>query len=70
MRGTIGPIALIIQLGGTIVTATMLPLLGGLWLDARFGTTPWLTLLGLGVGVILAVAAVYSIVSATFKNLS
>jgi F0F1-type ATP synthase assembly protein I len=70
MRAAIGPIALIIQLGGTIVVTTMLPLVGGLWLDARFGTTPWLTLLGLGVGVILAVAAVYTIVSATYKELS
>lgn len=68
MRETIGPIALIIQLGTTIVVATLLPLLIGLWLDGRMNTTPWLTLIGLGIGVIAAVAAVYTTISSIYKK--
>lgn len=69
MRKTIGPIALILQLGATIVTATILPLLMGIWLDNQFKTAPWITLIGLGLGIIVAVTAVYRTISATYKNL-
>ncbi len=70
MRDTIGPIALIIQLGTTIVVATILPLLIGIWLDSRMKTAPWITLIGLGIGVIAAVTAVYSTISSIYKKLS
>lgn len=70
MRETIGPIALILQLGAVIVVTTMLPLLIGIWLDGRINTTPWLTLLGLGVGVIAAVTAVYTTISSLYKKQS
>ncbi|MDE3089127.1 MAG: AtpZ/AtpI family protein [Chloroflexota bacterium] len=70
MRNTIGPIALILQLGATIVVTTLLPLFAGLWLDGQFNTTPWITLIGLGVGVIAAVAAVYTTISSVYKRLS
>ena len=70
MRKTIGPIALIFQLGAIIVVATMLPLFIGLWLDSRLNTTPWLTLLGFGIGVIAAVAVVYNTISSIYKKLS
>ena len=70
MRETIGPIALILQLGAVIVVTTMLPLLIGIWLDGRIDTTPWLTLLGLGVGVIAAVTAVYTTISSLYKKQS
>ncbi len=70
MRETIGPIALIIQLGATIVVAAILPLLIGIWLDSRMNTAPWITLLGLGVGVIAAVTAVYTTINSIYKKLS
>jgi F0F1-type ATP synthase assembly protein I len=70
VRETIGPIALILQLGAVIVVTTMLPLLIGIWLDGRINTTPWLTLLGLGVGVIAAVTAVYTTISSLYKKQS
>ena len=70
MRETIGPIALIFQLGTTIVVATLLPLLIGIWLDSRMHTAPWITLLGLGIGVIAAVTAVYTTISSIYKKLS
>jgi F0F1-type ATP synthase assembly protein I len=68
VRETIGPIALIIQLGTTIVVATLLPLLVGIWLDERLNTAPWITLLGLGVGIIAAVTAVYRTISSLYTK--
>ena len=70
VRETIGPIALIIQLGATIVVATILPLLIGIWLDTRLNAAPWITLIGLAVGIILAVTSVYHTISSSYKKLS
>ena len=70
MRQTIGPIALIFQLGAIIIVATMLPLLIGLWLDSRLNTTPWITLVGLVLGIVLAVTSVYRTISSSYKKLS
>lgn len=69
MRRAIGPITLIIQLGTTVVVATLLPLALGLVLDDRLGTTPWITLVALVVGVIAAVAGVYRLISTQYRNL-
>lgn len=68
MRETIGPVALIIQLGTVVVVATLLPLLVGIWLDRQFHTTPWITLLGIAIGIITAMVAVYRTVSALYMN--
>ena len=38
--------------------APVLTTLGGWWMDGRFGTSPWLTLLGLAFGLAVAVRAV------------
>jgi F0F1-type ATP synthase assembly protein I len=70
VRNTVGPIAVIVQLGATILVATLLPLLVGLWLDGIFHTTPWITLVALVVGVILAIATVYNVISTQYKKLS
>ena len=70
MRETIGSIALIIQLGAMVVVVTILPLLIGIWLDRRLNTSPWITLLSLGVGIFAAVTAVYNIISSNYKKLS
>ncbi len=65
----IGPSALILQLGATVVTATLLPLFFGIWLDNQLHTAPWITLVGLGVGIFLAVAAVYRTITTVNQNL-
>ena len=70
MRETIRSVALIIQLGAMVVVVTILPLLIGIWLDRRLNTSPWITLMGLGVGVFAAVAAVYNTISSNYKKLS
>ncbi len=70
MRKTVGPLAVIIQLGSLIVVATLLPLALGLWLDNKFHTTPWITLLALVIGVVAAITVVYRVISAQYDNLS
>jgi len=69
VRETVGPIALIIQLGATIVVATILPLLIGIWLDNQLKTAPWITLVGLGVGIIAAMTAVYTTITSMYEKL-
>jgi F0F1-type ATP synthase assembly protein I len=68
VRGTIGPISIIISLGALVVVATLLPLVAGLWLDSQLKTTPWLTLVGLVVGVIAALIGVYRVISEQYKQ--
>jgi ATP synthase protein I len=70
VRKAIGPIALIFQLGATIVVATLLPLFIGIWLDNRLNTAPWITLVGLVLGIVLAVMSVYRTISSSYKKLS
>lgn len=48
MLKTIGQLSTI---GLAFVFALMLGFGGGYWLDARLGTTPWLTLLGFAAGL-------------------
>ena len=66
MRDTVGAIALIIQLSATVVAVTLLPLLMGIWLDRRLNTLPWITLVGLCVGVFAATVAVYRTISSKY----
>lgn len=63
------PISLILQLGAMVVTATLLPLLIGIWVDNQLRTAPWITLLGLAGGIILAMVAVYRTIAALNQNL-
>jgi ATP synthase protein I len=37
--------------GMTLVVATVIGLAGGYYLDKWLGTSPWLTLIGLGLGI-------------------
>jgi hypothetical protein len=41
------------NIGWTFVVAVGLGMLGGRWLDARFGTEPWLFLLGAFLGILV-----------------
>ncbi len=69
MRKMAGPLALIMQLGAIVLAATLFPLIIGLWLDSRWHTTPWLTLVALLVGIASAVTAVYFVISTIYKEL-
>ena len=44
---------LALNFGTTLAVSVLLLLLGGRWLDAKLGTTPWLMI----VGVLLGIAA-------------
>ena len=51
-------------LGGVVVFAIVLPLIGGLWLDRRLHTTPLFTLLGVALGLAAAARAIYEMMKA------
>lgn len=46
-------------LGIEIVLSVAVGLLGGQWLDKKFGASPWFTLIGLAYGIAAASRAVY-----------
>lgn len=46
-------------LGIEIVLSVAVGLLGGAWLDKKFGASPWFTLIGLAYGLAAAARAVY-----------
>jgi F0F1-type ATP synthase assembly protein I len=68
VRKTVGPIAVIIQLGAVVVTTTLLPLIVGLWLDLQLRTTPWILLIGMLVGVVSSTVAVYRVITSLYKR--
>ncbi len=68
MRKTVGPIAVIIQLGAVVVTTTLLPLFIGLWLDLHLRTTPWIMLVGMLVGVVSSTVVVYRVITSLYKR--
>ncbi len=68
MRNTVGPISVILQLGAMVVVATLLPLFVGLWLDTRLRTVPWMTLVGMLVGVVSSVVVVYRVIASRYNQ--
>jgi len=46
-------------LGLELVAGIALGLFGGQWLDKRFGTGPWFTLIGLAYGIAAGARAIY-----------
>ena len=46
-----GPLATLATVGLTFVVATAGGTVGGYFLDRWLGSTPWLTLIGLGLGI-------------------
>lgn len=63
MGRDVGPLALISQLGFTMVGSILLGLLVGLWIDHQFGTGPWATLGLTLLGVIVGSVGVYRLIS-------
>jgi len=62
-QGWGGPLALITQLGLTMVGSIILGLVLGLWIDSRFGTKPWGTLVLSLLGIILGSIIVFRLVA-------
>ena len=57
-------LALVTQVGLTIVVSLTLSLLLGLWIDDRLGTKPWATLVFTLVGIVVGSFSVYRMVAA------
>lgn len=68
MRQGWGPVALITQLGVTMVGSILLGLVLGLWIDAHFGTKPWAMLFLSLVGIFAGSFAVYRLISASIDE--
>jgi ATP synthase protein I len=63
-----GPLALITQLGLTMVGSILIGLLLGLWIDSHFGTRPWGTLLLSLAGIAAGSFGVYRLVAASIDE--
>lgn len=60
--GWVGSLALITQLGLTVVISILVGVVLGLWVDAHFGTRPWGILVLSLFGVLVGSAGVYRLV--------
>ncbi|HEV8638192.1 MAG TPA: AtpZ/AtpI family protein [Chloroflexota bacterium] len=58
----------VLGLGWAIVLSLVVGLLGGLWLDGQFGTSPILTLVGLGLGLLLAAQTARQLIEETRRT--
>lgn len=67
-QGWAGPLALITQLGLTIVLSILLGLVLGLWVDAHLGTKPWATLILSLLGILAGSFGVYRLVSSSIDQ--
>lgn len=56
-------LSLVTQLGFTVVTALVLSLLLGIWLDGVLNTKPWLTLAFSMFGIVVGMVGVYRLVT-------
>ena len=55
-------------LGLSFVIALALGTMAGLWIDGRFGTSPWGLLVGFGLGFAAAVLNVYRITTRALRT--
>ncbi|MFQ5340393.1 MAG: AtpZ/AtpI family protein [Anaerolineae bacterium] len=60
--------ALIIRLGAIVVTAVLLTLALGLWIDNRLGTSPCGLLIFMLIGIVISVTGVYRAVQQVYDQ--
>ena len=60
--------ALIIRLGAIIVTAVLLTLALGLWVDNRLGTSPCGLLIFMLIGIVISVTGAYRAVQQAYDQ--
>jgi len=58
------------QIGGTVAVAVLGSLFLGLWIDRELGSSPWATLLLLGLGTLVAVMGCYRVVAPMVAHLA
>jgi ATP synthase protein I len=56
-------------IGMTMVLATVIGLAAGYYADRWLGTTPWLTLVGLGLGIAAAFVSLFRAVNAANRKM-
>jgi len=54
---------LALQISGALLCSVFGSLFGGIWLDRKLGTTPWLTLVLMVLGIAFAMYTIYRIVN-------
>jgi len=57
--------SLAMQISGMMVCSIFGSLFGGLWLDRQFGTTPWLMLILMVLGLLFVIYTLYDIVKSS-----
>ena len=58
----------VLGMGWFVAIAIILGLLGGLWLDGKLNTKPLFTIIGLVIGIMVAVYGVYQMFFPFIKN--
>ena len=56
------------SVGMALVLATVIGLAGGYYLDRWLGTTPWLTMIGLGLGIVAGFVNLFRSVNASNRE--
>jgi F0F1-type ATP synthase assembly protein I len=59
MRRLAVSLALVLQVSSIVLCSVLGSLLLGVWLDRKFGSAPWLTLILMAIGLGLAVFGTY-----------
>lgn len=57
-------------LGIELVASTVIGLLGGQWLDGKLGTEPWLSIVGLVLGVVAGFRSLYQTAKSQNRKLT
>jgi len=58
----------LVGVGWFVGTSIVLGVLGGLWLDGKYGTKPLWMIVGLVLGIVVAVYGVYQMLLPLIKN--
>ncbi|MCK6625613.1 MAG: AtpZ/AtpI family protein [Anaerolineae bacterium] len=58
---------LALQISSILVCSVFSSLFGGIWLDQKLGTTPWLTLVLMVLGLVIATYTIYRTVKEPHK---
>ncbi len=53
------PLLMLSQAGLVVLTASGLGYLAGDWADARWGTSPWLAIIGVGLGIAAGLTEIF-----------
>lgn len=68
-RGGVDGTRLFFQLSTLLITAIVVPLLLGVWLDRTFGTAPFSTLCLSILGVLVGTVAIYRAVNREYRRI-